>query len=156
MYAICLRYTRDPDEAKDLLHDGFIKLFEKLLKAEDIDNVMAWMSRLFINHCLDYVRSAYKKYIVYLGDSESEPITDEEPELGESEYLNGYTPDMIIKAMNKMRDDYRVILNLYAVENYSHQEIADHLGIRDTTSRTKLMRARKQLKKILEGALSGK
>lgn len=151
MYAICLRYTGNGDEAKDLLQDGFIKLFDKLKARPEIQNFDPWIRRLFINHCLDYVRSAYKKYIVYQGEQDLEDSPDPNTEQENAEYLVKYSTDQIIAAFGKLRHDYRVVLNLFAIENYSHQEIAEMLGIRDTTSRSKLMRARNQLKKILEG-----
>ena len=67
MYAICLRYSNNSDEAKDLLQDGFMKLFKKIKKYKGDANFTVWVKRLFINHSIDYVRSAYKKYVYLRG-----------------------------------------------------------------------------------------
>lgn len=149
MYAICLRYSNNADEAKDLLQDGFIKLFKKMKKYKGDANFTVWVKRLFINHCIDYVRSAYKKYVYYVDEVYSEetddPYTEEEPK-------NETTKEQVFSAMNRLRADYRLILNLFAVESLSHNEIADKLGIQEASSRSKLSRARVALKKELNRA----
>ncbi|MBI1306744.1 MAG: sigma-70 family RNA polymerase sigma factor [Bacteroidetes bacterium] len=146
MYAICLRYSRDEDEALDLLHEGFIKVFKYAASFNGDADFAAWIKRVFTNNCIDYVRSAYKKYITYVDEvfsNESEEMdfkSDDTPEVEKS---------AVFAAMNKLRPDYRLVLNLYAVENLSHAEIADRLGIQEVSSRSKLLRARKALKKLL-------
>jgi len=151
MYAICYRYAGNSDDAKDLLQDGFIKLFDKLHINIEITSVDAWIRKLFTNHCLDFVRSAYKKYMV----NQSEWDENMQDKLADTQevsdtWLDLYESENILKALAQLRPDYRVVLNLYAVENLSHQEIADFLGIKHATSRSKLLRARASLKKILQ------
>lgn len=152
MYAVCLRYSGDSDEAKDLLHDGFIKLFDKMTSFRDFSSFDGWMRKLFTNHCLDFVRSAYKKYIVYQPEfTEDETLDTAHSDLDFNEsYFLDCSPEQLMGAMAKLRPDYRIILNLYAIENYSHQQIAEALGIKHATSRSKLQRARASLKKILK------
>ena len=101
------------------------------------------------NHCLDFVRSAYKKYIPYPGEEAADYAGDDSDTDGEYEYLEKYGTKTLLAAMMKLRPDYRVILNLYAVEGMNHQQISASLGIQESTSRSKLMRARNSLKKIL-------
>ena len=149
MFAICLRYSNNSDEAKDLLQDGFMKLFKKIKKYKGDANFTVWVKRLFINHCIDYVRSAYKKYVYYYDEVYSEEI--DEP-FADEEDVQETTKEQVFNAMNRIRGDYRLILNLYAVENLSHLEIADKLGIQEASSRSKLSRARVALKKELNRA----
>ncbi|MCC6818696.1 MAG: sigma-70 family RNA polymerase sigma factor [Bacteroidia bacterium] len=152
MYAICLRYCGDKDEAKDLLHDGFIKLFDKIHLSAESGKIDAWVRRLFTNHCIDYVRSAYKRYMFNNLDEQSEKWSSTEESDEESAQIFdplAFSADQLMLAMQALRPDYRTIINLYAIENYSHQEIAQQLGIEHASSRSKLLRARLALKKII-------
>jgi RNA polymerase sigma factor (sigma-70 family) len=151
MYAICLRYSGNPDEAKDLLQDGFIKMFDKIRQIDSADKFEAWIKRLFTNHCIDYLKSAYKKYIKY------EPSLNDNigyEEFDESENIDFNNPDHfevseLMDALNKLKPDYRIIINMYAIEKFNHLEIAEKLGISHSTSRSKLLRARNALKALL-------
>ncbi len=151
MYAICVRYTGDRDEAKDLLHDGFIKLFDKIGSFSEAGKLDAWVRRLFTNHCIDYVRSAYKKYVFNSIEDQADRLSDHAEEEQDNKEFDplSYSPEQLFTAMQSLRPDYRTIINLYAIENYSHQEIADKLGIEHASSRSKLLRARQALKKII-------
>lgn len=151
MYSVCLRYVPDADEARDLLHDGFIKLFDKLAAAPVIQYPEAYIRRLFVNFCLDYVRSAYKKYIVYGEETWMHARSTEESEAESDEWMAQFDTRKILKAMSELRHDQRVILNLYAVDGLSHAEIAAELHIPENTSRSRLMRARAALKTKLQG-----
>jgi RNA polymerase sigma factor (sigma-70 family) len=151
MYTTCLRYVNNADEAKDLLHDGFIKLFDKVRTFTEYPKFEAWMRRLFANHCIDYVRSAYKKNMVLMEERHEESASQEiqEDEVGNEFDVHQYSVPELVEAIGKLNPDYRLIINMYAIEQYSHQEIADKLGIEYSTSRSKLLRARQSLKKIL-------
>ncbi|MCB9260765.1 MAG: sigma-70 family RNA polymerase sigma factor [Flavobacteriales bacterium] len=144
MYAICLRYSSNADEAKDLLHEGFMKLFKNISSFSGTSSFSAWIKRLFTNNCIDYVRSAYKKYIHYFEEiyteETNEMMYEEEEEISQK---------AVLEAMSKLRPDYKIVLNLYAIENLSHSEIAQELGIEESSSRSKLSRARAALKKLL-------
>ncbi|MFT5511827.1 MAG: RNA polymerase sigma factor (sigma-70 family) [Bacteroidia bacterium] len=146
MYAICLRYSNSSDEAKDLLQDGFMKLFKKVKKYNVDAPFTIWVKRLFINHCIDYVRSAYKKYVYYFDEVYSDDSVDP---FEEEDHTEEISKSDVFEAMNKIRADYRLILNLFAIENLSHAEIAEKLNIQEASSRSKLSRARVALKKEL-------
>ena len=151
MYAICLRYASDSHEAKDMLHDGFLKMFDKVKQVDSVNNFEGWIRRLFTNHCIDYLRSAYKKYISYEPDF-NENFTDEDDsdeESGNVISADQYDIKELMIALNQLRPDYRIIINMYAIERFTHQQIAEKLGISHSTSRSKLLRARKSLKKAL-------
>jgi RNA polymerase sigma-70 factor (ECF subfamily) len=150
MYAICLRYADNADEARDLLHDGFIKVFRKIGTFKGDSEFYYWIKRVFNNHCMDYVRSAYKKYLKY----EDAHDLHEQIEGYENEDSEHQTEQLeiaqVIELLALLRPDYRSIINMYAIEKMSHEEIARKLGIKEVSSRSKLMRARKQLKKLLD------
>lgn len=151
MYAICLRYAGDSHEAKDMLHDGFLKMFDKIEQVDSANKFEGWIKRLFTNHCIDHLRSAYKKYIKYEPDF-NENISEDQKE--DDATLDIYDPEQfntadLMNALNQLKPDYRVIINMYAIERFTHPEIAEKLGISHSTSRSKLLRARKSLKSIL-------
>lgn len=147
MFGICLRYSDHADEAKDLLQEGYIKVFKYIKSYKGEADFYVWMKRLFTNHCIDHVRSAYKRYITYVDQMENDEADDE---YIEAEGSLNLTTKEVFDAMNLLRPDYRLILNMYALEKRSHAEIALHLGIQEVSSRSKLARARKSLKSILE------
>lgn len=147
MFAVCLRYADNQDEAKDLLHDAFIKMFQKIKVFEEQSRFEAWMHRLFTNHCIDYLRSAYKKKFNNRLPIENDFHIEEEIEENTEFDPLAYSPEELILAIQKLPHDFRLVLNLYAIENKSHQEIAEIMNIEPATSRSKLMRARKALKK---------
>ncbi len=146
MYGVCLRYGKNADEAKDLLHEGFLKVFRTVASFKGDSDFYHWIKRVFTNNCIDHLRSAYKKNIVYVDQVYTDDQAEEE-EIDDDQVLN---TGQVFKAMNELRPDYRLILNLYAIENYSHQEIAEHLGIKESSSRSKLLRARRSLNKLLK------
>jgi RNA polymerase sigma factor (sigma-70 family) len=135
MFGICLRYSNTYDEAKDILQDGFIKVFTKLGQFGFQGSFEGWMKRIFVNTALEYYRS--QKNHMYHDDVENAfdlPHHD-------------YTIDKISKAeiiaiIQGMAPGYRNVLNLYIIEGYSHAEIAEMLMISEGTSKSQLSRAR--------------
>jgi len=145
MYGICCRYARNSMEAQDLLHDGFIKVFEALDKYDCINSLEAWLKKIFINNCINY----YKKEISKTLLNESLDDFNEndnfylniEPEIIEK----NLKIEIILKEINSLPDGYRLVFNLYVIEGYSHKEIAEILNISESTSKTQLLKARKKL-----------
>lgn len=148
MMGICFRYTGDTETSQDLLHDGFIKIFEAVrsFQYRGEGSLKAWMSRIFTNTALEYLRkNNMKKEIVMPDDWNEIDITDDEKEID-------LVPNNIL--MNFISDlpvGYRTIFNLYTFEELSHKEIGETLGINEGSSRSQLSRAKTILtKKIRE------
>ena len=151
MMAVCKRYTRNEDQAKDILQDGFIKVFKNIEKFGFNGSFEGWVRRIIVNTAIDFTRKAKNDYLLM---NEDQSIEDFENDLldesdDDEEYDNPLKVADVIKGMERLSNAYRTVFNLYVFENYSHQEIADALGISVGTSKSNLAKARGNLKKIL-------
>ncbi len=135
MYGICLRYSNSPDDAKDILQDGFIKIFAKLDQFSNKGSLEGWLKRIFINTALEH----YRVNKVYMEQSDVEMAYDQAIQGFAIEKI---TQKEILEVLSKMATGYRTVLNLYAIEGYTHAEIAEMLNISEGTSKSQLSRAR--------------
>jgi len=148
MKAVCLRYTRDADQAMDVLQEGFIKMFQNLERYNGTGSFEGWIRRIMVNLSIDQFRKN-KHDLLLLGDHLGlENWHDEEVEEIEEERYD-FKPHQIIEAMQQLSPAYRTVFNLYVFENYTHQDIADALGISVGTSKSNYAKARKNMKKLL-------
>lgn len=146
MYAVCLRYSRDQDEAKDNLQEGFIKVFSNIRQFKAAGSFEGWVRRIMVNTALQKYRGQYQLYA--LNDNETKayniPVENVMEAMGEQELL-----DMI----QELPPRYKLVFNMYAIEGYSHKEISEMLKITEGTSKSNLSRARdilqEKLKKIM-------
>jgi len=149
MKAVCLRYASSTDEAKDMVQDGFIKVFSSLEKFEGNGSLEGWIRRIMVNLSIDQYRK--KKHHVDLDLENSKHFveeSDEEEEEQESTIYD-FQPHHIVEAMQQLTPVYRTVFNLYVFENFSHQEISEKLGISLGTSKSNYAKAKKNMKKIL-------
>lgn len=144
MMSVCYRYVNDTETAKDLLQDGFIKLFTKIDTYSGIGSFSGWVRRIFVTTSLEYLRQ--KDALKF-----SAAIDDYEHSLPEVEHsvMEKISADDLLKLIAALAEGYRTVFNLYAIEGYSHAEIATILGITEVTSRTQFMRARVILQKAV-------
>ena len=143
MLGVCMRYVRDRETACDLLHDGFITLYTKIGDYRGEGAFEGWMRRIFVNISLGYLR----RHRLHMGTEDiSEARSLSAAELTALERLSG---EELNEMLGQLAEGYRVILNLYAVEGYSHREIAEMLGISENTSRSQYARARGRLQELL-------
>jgi RNA polymerase sigma-70 factor (ECF subfamily) len=135
MWALCLRYARDRDEAKDILQEGFMKIFERISQYEGRGHFEGWMRRVFINLALGEYRKQRTLRIdaVINNENEQETYANIECELSAAELL---------EVIQELPPQYKLVFNLYAIEGYSHKEIGGMLGISEGTSKSNLSRAR--------------
>lgn len=144
MFAVCIRYLGNREEAKDVMHDGFITLFSKLDTFKGDGSFEGWARRIFVNASLMQLRK--KDILKQHGNVE--------------EYGNdiGYDPSIIdkidsqtlMKLVSQMPAGFRTVFNMYAIEGFSHQEIAKALDITEGGSRSQLSRAKIWLKEKLK------
>lgn len=141
MYAICLRYMPDADSAKDLLQDGFIKVFSSIDSFQGKGSFEGWLKRIFVNLALETIRK--QKNVIFTSDDvQSLPdMVDDSTE----EQMYKISEKELLKMIKELPKGYSTIFNLYAIEDFSHKEIADMLGINEGTSRSQYVRARKIL-----------
>jgi RNA polymerase sigma factor (sigma-70 family) len=144
MYGICLRYAADADEANDIFQDGFIKLYRNLNAYRGEGSFEGWARRVFVTTSLD----ALKKKKVQFSDLE-ENIDIAAKDTTVYDKLN---LDHLMNIITKLPNSYRTIINLHVIENYSHKEIGEMLGISESGSKSKLHQAKNYLKNILPQA----
>lgn len=143
MMGICCRYVRDRAMAEDLLHDGFITVFTKIGEYRGDGSFEGWIKRIFVNTALGHLRKR-------------NPIKDSDQidnvawlDSGDTDALEKISADDLRDKITSLPDGYRTILNLYAVEGYSHKEIGEMLGISENTSRSQYFRARGKLVEMI-------
>lgn len=135
MYAVCLRYSNTKEDAKDILQEGFVKVFSKLDQFSGKGSLEGWMKKVFVNTALEH----YRINKVYQQQSD---VSEAYSVATEAEAIGALTQQEILAVMQQMAPGFRTILNMYAIEGYSHAEIADMLGISEGTSKSQLSRAR--------------
>ena len=147
LYAICRSYARDPDEAHDILQEGFIKVFQQLKTFDSGKGTFeGWLNRIFINQSIDYYRKRIKlfKSIPVETLSDELPYEQDDPEIYVSE-------EQIVELILELPLGFRTIFNLFVIEKMKHKEIAELLGIAESTSRTQYIRAKKMMQeKIIQ------
>jgi RNA polymerase sigma-70 factor (ECF subfamily) len=140
---ICLHYAQTAEEAKEILNDGFIKVFLHI-KRFDYDPKQpfkAWLRRILINAAIDHFRQQKKHY--YHSDIEDIP---QEVDLHDAGIISQLSYDEIMILVQKLSPAYRMVFNLHVVEGYKHPEIAKKLGISVGASKSNLAKAKKKLK----------
>lgn len=141
LFSLCLKYSRNYAEAEDNLQDAFVTIFGKISQYQGKGSLEGWMKRIAINTALQRYRSAGVFNIV-----NEEQIEDVSLEIDEDDI----TLDFLLKIIQELPDRYRLVFNLYVLDDYSHKEIAKMLDISTGTSKSNLARARLILKEKIE------
>jgi len=144
MYAVCLQYARNTDEAKDHLQEGFIHAFDKMYQFGFKGAFEGWLKRIFINRILlSYRKKPMWDVVTESAVAEPEPLAEDE--------VFDFEMSELLTLIQALPDRYRLVFNLYVMESYSHHDIAVALGISVGTSKSNLSRARAILqRKVLE------
>lgn len=141
LFGVCLKYSRNAVEAEDNLQDGFILIFEKIHKFEFKGSFEGWAKRVVINNILQRYRTEGVFEIVHENIPEVPTVDVEE---------DSVSMDYLVSIIQELPDRYRLVFNLYVVDDYSHKEIAEMLKITIGTSKSNLARARMILKEKIE------
>ena len=143
MYAICYRYLKDSMEAEDVLVTSFTKIFEKIGQFKYEGSFEGWIKRIVVNESLTCLRRNRSMYL--------------ETDLDQVDYHPNYNnlndhleTEDLLQLVKQLPSGYRVVFNMYAIDGYSHKEIAESLGISENTSKSQLSRARMYLQKQLK------
>ena len=148
MMSVCFRYVNDRETARDLMQDGFIKVFTKMDTFSGIGSFAGWIRRIFVTTSLEYLRQ--NKALKQL---ESLEELNNYGENNEITILDKISADDLMACIAELSVGYRAVFNLYAIEGYSHTEIAEILNISEGTSRSQFMRARKILQKNVQSLI---
>lgn len=144
MTGVCMRYADRYDEAQDIVQNGFIKVFKKINTFSGKGSLEGWIRRIMVNTALDHLRSNKAERF-------NVNIDDVDYKLKKKELiLDRLQADDLLQIIKELPTGYRTVFNLYAIEGYSHKEIAEQLEISENTSKSQYSRARALLKKKLE------
>ena len=142
MYALCCRYVKDSMEAEDVLVTAFTKILERIDQYKGEGSFEGWIRRVVVNEALTYLRRHRSMYI----ETELKAV-DREPDYQQiSDHLEA---EDLLNMIQELPSGYRIVFNLYAIDGYSHREIAEQLNISENTSKSQLSRARIFLQKLL-------
>lgn len=147
MLAVCYRYCNDRDDAQDIMHEAFVKVFMNIGKFKFNSSIETWVTRIMINTAIDYFKKKTKLSRLFdnmKDDEEYESeyeVDDPGPEISE---------ETLLQLVDELPKGSRLVFNLYAIEGFGHKDIAQMLGISEGTSKSQLSRARELLKRALK------
>ena len=143
LLGICLRYSKSKAEAEDIMLMGFTRIFKKIGTYQGQGSFEGWMKRIMVNLAIDNFRKNQKHYFhEYISEVNT-------PEIGYDYIPDHFSLQDILKTVQQLPDGYRMVFNMFAIEGYSHKEIAEKLKISESTSKTQLLKARKKLRENL-------
>ena len=166
---ICHRYANSRDEVKDIIQEGFIKVYSKINQYKGTGSFEGWLKRIFINTAISYYKKQIRNGIYNFqninetdidnsflnidGDSDDFEIDINEVERGNLDknivYKTGFSESELLDILKTIPIHFQIVFNLYFIDNFKHKEIAIKLDINEKTSRTRLLRARKILQQKL-------
>lgn len=138
LFSVCLKYSRNYAEAEDNLQDAFVTIFKKIGKYKNKGSFEGWLKRITINTALQCYRTQGVFDIVNENLIKDEAVTIEDE--------NNISLDYLLQIIQELPDRYRLVFNLYVLDGYSHQDVAEMLKIATGTSKSNLARARQILK----------
>lgn len=155
MMSVCMRYHRNPDDAQEVLQLGFIKVFEKLEAFDYTGSFEGWLRRIIVNTAIDVIRKSKKNPI--LKENDEDFVVEHETPLEDDEILelSSLKASIAREAIEQLSPAYKAVFNLYVMEEYTHKEIAELLGISEGTSKSNLAKAKMNLQKILKEKFVG-
>lgn len=149
MMGVCLRYTRDQDQAQEVLQKGFIKVFDKLSEFDFKGSFEGWMRRIMVNTSIDMIRKKKRGPMAtdenFILEQKSLYEEDDDVDLDLTKLKAKYA----MEAIQELSPAYQTVFNLYVIENYTHKEIAEILDITEGSSKSNLAKAKQNLRKIL-------
>ena len=137
LYAVCLQYSSNDEEARDILQEGFIKIFDNLVHYKHEGSFEGWIRRIIVNTALEKYRSRHNLYRI--DDIDDILELDADPD---NEDYSGLEAGDLLDIIRELPPKYRMVFNLFAIEGYSHREISKMVNISEGTSKSNLSRAR--------------
>lgn len=147
MMGVCLRYSSNYTDAKDILHQGFSTIFENIQEIGENQSLEAWVKRTIIDAALDYNRSNKKNLSIVSTVHANKRATNLKDEVVDDTIALNLHKDDILKTVQQLTPGYRTIYNLYIIDGYSHSEISEMLNFSEETSKANLNKAQFALRK---------
>jgi len=147
--SICLHYANHEEDALEILNDGFLKVFIEIYRfkpayTDTVSSFKGWLRKIMVYTAIDHFRKNNKyRFLVEYNESATQVQTEQEEPIDKLAYAD------ILNAIRELTPGYRTVFSLFVIEGFSHDEIAEQLGISAGTSKSNLAKARKQLQKIL-------
>ncbi len=148
LLVVSLRYIRDKDSAQEVLQEGFIKIFEHIGRYDNKGSFEGWMRRIIANCAIDAIRKSKKDFLLSENDNDFKFLPEESNQLDEWE-TTSLKAEIALEAIDSLSPAYRTVFNLYVMENHTHKEIAELLGINEGTSKSNLAKAKMKLQDYL-------
>jgi RNA polymerase sigma factor (sigma-70 family) len=142
-YSICFRYCRTRDEAKEVVNDGFMKVFQKIDQYNQETSFKGWLRRIMVNTSIDLLRKEHH----HRGLSSLEGASDLTPV--DATIISDLSHTELIALVQQLSPAYRAVFNLYVIDGFTHKEISRIMGIAEGTSKSNLLKAREKLRKVL-------
>lgn len=148
MTYVCLRYLGNEEDAQDVMHDAFVKVFASISRFRGDAKIETWITRIMANTAINAIRKHARRGIKK--DVDHIHLVDKSDQTGMIETPNSLSAQEVLKMIMDLPVGYRTVLSMYALDGYTHQEIAKTLGISEGTSKSQLAKARKMLKSRIE------
>lgn len=146
MLGVCFRYTRNLTDAEDILQEGFVKVFKNLKQYNGSGELGAWIRRIMVNTAINEIKRSKLKLISQEEENDlHQTVANDDPEIL-------LTAKEIASSLQLLPDGYRIVFNLHAIEGFSHNEIAEMLGVKTASVRSQYQRARRMLIQLLNKA----
>ena len=150
MMGICMRYADNSDEAKDILQEGFIKVFNSLSKFDFEGSFEGWIKKIMVNTAIDSFRKNKKTIKIFDKNVALENLDQRQEDDYDNSVSNNIKTAELLEAIQKLTPAYKTVFNLYVIDGYSHQQIADALNISVGTSKSNYSKAKQNLQKFLQ------
>ena len=137
LFGVCRRYIPDPEQAKDCLQESLVHILSNINKYEDRGSFKSWAARVTATQCLQYIRREKRHLSFDIGET-AEPSEEEV-------VSNRLEVEDVLKFLETLPEKYRIAVNMFIIEGYSHREISEQLGITESSSRSLVTRARKMI-----------
>ncbi|HIP31856.1 MAG TPA: RNA polymerase sigma factor [Crocinitomicaceae bacterium] len=150
MLGVCMRYSVDRDSAEEVLQEGFIKIFEKLDRFDYKGSFEGWIRRIMANTAIDAIRKNKKNPMLTDKDEDFKLGAEDPMIIKEEVEFVGIKAEIAMDAINSLSPAYKAVFSLYVLEEYTHKEISEILGISEGTSKSNLSKAKLNLQKVLK------
>ena len=138
LFGICLRYSKSSADAEDLLQESFVKIYENIQNYKGAGSFEGWLRRITVNNCINFYRKKANEKVIASDNYVVDDIVNET-------VFSKLTTEDILNLIQELPEGYRIVFNMYVIEGYKHSEIAEALGYTESTSKTQLLKAKKQL-----------
>lgn len=156
LLGVCFRYTKNIHDAEDVFQEGFIKILNNLKNIKDENKIWSWMIRIMANTAINFLKKKQRlgenEFIE--GEERDYSVSDNSSQKDDSLLLDIISEKELYDLIEQLPDGYRIVLSLYAIEGFTHKEIAEALGISESTSKTQYQKAKAKLKKMIEEKLN--